>query len=225
MLLLFGLAEEIYSTPFWGIVFGAAVFSLVAGLIVGAFSSPSSSHQAVAIDNSTMPSSLVIRAFRAFGRWLYRFLVGCFVGTIVTTIFSFVFFGLAYAGLAGDFDKIHGTLAALAGLCALMGSCYGGFVGALVAALFAVNKSTRRRLRIGKWVILGSIIGLFLGAQLAAGAGIIAAAVVGLEKMSEDKGRLVVFLQLAVGLVAGLLAGFLAAACSAFSTWSYGKPR
>jgi MFS family permease len=207
---LFGLAEEIHTAAFWGFVFGAAVFWFVVGLLIGALADFSSSPQVLAIDNSLPPSPLLTRAFRSFGRFLSRLLVGCFVGMIVTGIWELISFGLMFTDF---FDKLKQTLLGLALGYGLLGSYAAGFPGALFAALFARNRLPGRRLRIGKWVVLGNVLGLFFGAYLAAGSGIITAGFVGMDEFKKNEKLM--YLPMGVGLVAGTLAGLLAAACSA----------
>jgi hypothetical protein len=162
-----------------------------------------------------------MRALKSLSRVLYRFLVGCFVGMIVAGICLLLSIGLTFTK---PFEKLHGTGPALVLLCGLMGTWYGSFAGAVIAALFAAKWPSGKRLRIGNWAILGSIMGLVFGALLTAGAGIIVAAVIGIEELSKS-GEEMVLLTLGVGLTGGVAAGILAAAFSLLTRKSRAKPQ
>jgi tetrahydromethanopterin S-methyltransferase subunit D len=136
---------------------------------------------------------------------------------VVTGIFELLSFGLMFTDL---FDKHRHTLPGSALASGLIGSWLGGFAGALIAALFARNRSSRR-LRIGKWVILGNVIGLLLGAYFAAAVEIITAGIVGIDEFRKNPNFL--YLPLGGGLIGGMLAGILAAACSTLSMRQSGR--
>jgi hypothetical protein len=162
-----------------------------------------------------------MRALASLGRVLYRFLVGCFVGTIVAGICILLSIGLTFTK---PVEKLHGTVTVLVMYCGLSGTWYGSFAGAVIAALFAAKRPSGRRLRIGNWVILGSIMGLAFGALLTAGAGIIAVAAIGIEDLRKTKEEML-YLLLGVGLTGGVAAGILAAVCSLLSRKSIAKPQ
>jgi hypothetical protein len=209
--------EERYTTPWWGVGLGATLFWLVVGLIVGALGNHSSPQEALAINDPARPRSWFGRGLGALGRFLSRLLFGFFVGWVVSSIFAMMITPLIFTDL---FDNLRGKLAGLAFGCGLFGSSVGGFAGALFAALFARNRSPRR-LRIGKWVILGDLIGLLIGAYFAAAVGIIAAGVVGIDEFRKNKN--LIYLPIGGGLVGGMLAGILAAACSTLSMRQSGR--
>ena len=149
--------------------------------------------------------------FAAFGRFLYRLLVGFLMATIITSIFAALVLGVTF-GILGDRDYPRETLLGLAGGCGFMGSQLGGFAGGVMAALFAVRGSSAKTRRIGWWAVLGSVLGLLFGAAVAAGAGIMSAGIFGIEESRKTQSFM--FLILGAGLSAGLLAGIIAALCS-----------
>jgi hypothetical protein len=197
--------EERYVSIWWGIGIGGTLFWLLLAFVIGFFASRPSQRQDKYIEPRPR-RSLLASTFYFFGQFLYRFLIGWLIASLVGGVCACIGLGISFVW-PGILDGIRGTFVGLVLVAGFGGACW-GLTGGSVAASLAAKQEPARRFHLPKWACLGSLMGLVVGANIGAGCLAVSWAVVG-DKIMKNAGEDIIVLPLFAGLLAGTLAGVL----------------
>lgn len=183
--------------PRWTLISGGILFWFLVGFLVGVFNASKSAYEKNAF-NSSRPS-LVRRMMIAVGWFLYRLIVGYFIGCIATVVFCLFGITLWFTvltlidpdGKLLDYPGAHELLGAMPG--SLFSSFSGGFFGALLVS----RRSVAVRSTLGWRAVRGSFLGFLFGALFGAAHG-----------GPKEKDFLVYLVaSVPIGILAGILGG------------------
>lgn len=147
----------------WIVAGGGIAFCFLAGFLVGVFSGPR--HIGDKDDLPGRRYSLVARMLASVGWFLYRLLVGYFIGIIATVVFCLIGISPWFAALVlVDSDKElldDSQVQVLLG--ALAGSVYSSISGGVFGALLVSRRSAAVRSTLGWRAVRGSFLGFLFG--------------------------------------------------------------
>lgn len=189
--------DEALIAPRWFLVGGGVLFWFLVGFVVGVFNSPKSANQTVPPNKSRFP--LIQKMLVAIGWFLYRLLVGIFVGAIATTV-ALVVISLVFVGvrLFLDLENVPSdspVIAAAAG--SVMTGLFSGYSGAIFGALIGTRRFRSHRPAIGPRAVRGSFLSLLFGVCFGAAL-----------RLPPGRGTLI-FVYFAVSIPIGILSGIL----------------
>lgn len=193
--------DEALIAPRWLLIGGGLLFWFLVGFLVGVFNAPSLASKLNPRSRTRFP---VVRGMlTGIGWFLYRLIVGSFVGVIATTTLSLVGFTLPFAGirLLFDLDKVpKDSSVADAFTTSIMASIFCGFSGGIFGALIGTRWSPFHRPSIGSRAARSSFLAFLFGVPFGASLGWLP---------PEAEARIVVPLiaSVPIGVLSGILGG------------------
>lgn len=189
--------DETLIAPRWILIGGGVVFCFLAGFLVGVFSGPRSTHDKDELRGQGR--SLFARVLAAVGWFLYRLLVGYFIGIIATIVFCLIGITPWFAVLVllDPDKKLLDEPEAGVLLGAVAGSVYSSFSGGVFGALLVSRRSVAVRSTLGWRAVRGSFLAFLFGILFGAALG------------GPKENNLIVYFTASVpiGILAGILGG------------------
>lgn len=195
-------SDEEPPVPRWVLVGAGVAFCFLAGFLVGVFSGPRPTRDRDELYERR--DSLFAKGLAALGWFLYRLLVGYFIGFIATMVFCLIVFTPFFAVLVLFIDperKLFDRPETQMLLGAVAGSLYASFSGGLFGALIVSRRSFAVRSTLGWRAVRGSFLGFLFGL-------LFGAALSGLT-LEEKNGIVFLVVYLAASVPIGILAGIL----------------
>ena len=216
--LLFGLIVGLFGGSFWALLFsvvpdealiasrwlligGGLLFWFLVGFLVGVFNAPSLASK---LNRRSRTRFSVVRGMlTGIGWFLYRLIVGYFVGAIATTTLSLVGFALPFAGirLLFDLDKVPKDSPAVdAFTSSMMASIFCGLSGGVFGALIGTRWSPFHRPAIGSRAARSSFLAFLFGVPFGASLG-------WLPPETETRIFVPLIASVPIGVLSGILGG------------------
>ena len=193
--------EEALIAPRWAIVGGGLLFWFLVGFLVGVFNTPRLADE---IDSPAKTrNSFIQRILVAVGWFLYRFLVGYFVGTVATLVFSVVGFipwFVVFHFVLGLDKGPSGRLVIDAVGSGMMAGIVCGISGGVFGALTGTRRSSFHRPAIGSRAVRSSFLSFLTGIPIGTAMGWLP---------TEESQEMQVFFSIAISVPIGILAGIL----------------
>jgi len=154
--------------------------------------------------------SMLSRLWLASGRFFGRLVIGSLMGGLVMIVCVLLACAIALFAIT---DPLRGTFLGLIVISAVLGTSGAGLLGGIVAALFARKGPAGRRAPLGRWALLGAILGAIPGWNVGASTGAVCALLYGLDHVRSLGGSYAAVPSL-VGLLGGVMGGAISAVAS-----------
>jgi hypothetical protein len=145
-------------------------------------------------------------------RLIYRLIVGCIIGAGAATVVGLVLVVFTLGAFTPNAEKhtagVRGTTLDLSLLNSGLGAYAGGLAGAIVGALGAPWRVTRKGSSIWKGSCLGAVLGLVVAAIYVGVVSLILGDLGG--QLLDEKRETFVLVSLVAGAIVGILAGVIA---------------
>lgn len=189
--------DEALIAPRWIVIGGGFLLWFFVGFLVGVFNAPRSTNE-IALQAGAR-FSLLRRMVGTVGWFLYRLIVGYFIGMISTVVFSLIGIAPWFAVLVliDPDKKLMDRPEVQALLGAQASSVYSSISGGIFGALLVSRRSAAVRSTLGWRVVRGSFLGFLCGILFGAALGWLP---------PEEKN---IFVHLAASIPIGILAGIL----------------